>query len=55
MRKPTGTVTACQFQPEAVHCKLPRECGNCGWNPQVAQQRLEAVKIKLTKEETGRE
>ena len=55
MKKAMATVTGCRFQPEAVHCILPRDCEKCGWNPQVAQQRLEAVREKLTKEEKYRE
>lgn len=40
MKGQNKTVTACQFQPEGVNCKLPRDCRKCGWNPRVAEARL---------------
>lgn len=32
----------CVFQPESVICGK-RICNNCGWNPEVAQARLERI------------
>lgn len=29
-------------------------CGKCGWNPEVAEARLEAVKQKLAEEEANK-
>lgn len=31
----------CIFQPESVTC-YSKTCGKCGWNPAVAQARLDA-------------
>ena len=32
----------CVFNPEAVHCGI-KDCARCGWNPEVAKARLEAI------------
>ena len=39
---PTG---GCIFQPDSINC-FRMECGKCGWNPKVAQERLDAIKEK---------
>ena len=36
----------CVFQPESIMC-YERNCANCGWNPVVANSRLEAIRKKL--------
>lgn len=40
-------VGECVFQPESINC-FKRECGKCGWNPEVAKARLE--RLGVTKE-----
>ena len=41
----------CPHAPKgAVQCEK-MICEKCGWNPKVAEARLEAVKAKLAKEE----
>lgn len=37
----------CIFQPESIMCGK-RECDKCGWNPKVAQERLERIGECLT-------
>lgn len=32
----------CIFFPESINC-YKRQCGNCGWNPEVAQARLKKI------------
>lgn len=36
----------CIFQPESVECHR-MNCIDCGWNPDVAKERLNAIKEKL--------
>lgn len=36
----------CDFNPVGVQCER-KECSKCGWNPEVAQARLEAIKAEL--------
>lgn len=33
----------CRFLPEAVSCTGGRRCERCGWNPDVACRRREAL------------
>ena len=41
----------CHFAPPgSVEC-YRKECSKCGWNPPVANARLEAIKEKLAAEE----
>lgn len=35
----------CEYQA-FVEC-AKKECATCGWNPEVAQARLEAIKAKM--------
>lgn len=30
-----------------IECLKPESCAKCGWNPEVAQRRLEEIKEKL--------
>ena len=40
----------CPYAPaHAVFCET-KNCQKCGWNPEVAEARLEAVKQKLAEE-----
>ena len=32
-----------------------RECAKCGWNPEVAKARLEAIKAKMMEQEENEE
>ncbi len=32
----------CIYQPESIMCDR-RKCSKCGWNPEVAHARLEAI------------
>lgn len=32
----------CVFNPDAVHCVI-KDCERCGWNPEVAKARSEAI------------
>lgn len=40
----TGTLwnKGCVFNPDGVHCVM-KDCAKCGWNPEVAKARLEAL------------
>lgn len=42
----------CPYETE-VACKL-RRCDKCGWNPEVAKERLEAYNRKYMEEHYGR-
>ena len=45
-----GRITPCPNAPKgAVYCEY-QFCDKCGWNPEVAEARLEAVKQKLAEE-----
>lgn len=37
-----NAVSECVFQPETIMCSK-RECDRCGWNPEVAKARLDAL------------
>lgn len=37
----------------AVYCE-EKNCEKCGWNPEVAEARLESVKQKLAEEEAAK-
>ena len=41
-----NTTGGCVFQPESVECQR-MDCIDCGWNPNVAKERLIAIKEKL--------
>ena len=36
----------CLYQPESIICEN-RDCANCGWNPAVAQARLDVIRERL--------
>ena len=36
---------------EAVFCAHTADCENCGWNPDVAEARMEAIRQKYEIEE----
>lgn len=43
----------CKFAPDyTVHCEK-KVCQNCGWNPEVANARLEAIITKMAEEEVS--
>lgn len=42
----------CDFQ-EFVECER-KKCSECGWNPEVAKARLEAIIEKMMKEAKGK-
>ena len=42
---PTLPEGECIFNPVGVSC-FRQDCGNCGWNPEVAKARLEAFGVK---------
>ena len=43
----------CKFAPDgAVMCEK-RNCSKCGWNPKVAEARLEAIIAKMAEEEVS--
>ncbi len=39
----------CTFN-SGVCCEKPFQCGKCGWNPRVFQQRSKALREKLRKQ-----
>lgn len=40
----------CPNNPQGVWCDK-KTCSRCGWNPEVAEARLEAIKAKMAEEE----
>ena len=36
----------CHFVPKGVQCDK-KECHKCGWNPEVAEARLEKIREEL--------
>lgn len=40
-----AAIEDCKFNP-SVGCRNKAECSGCGWNPAVAQRRLERIKAE---------
>lgn len=41
-----GDEYACKYNPRGCTC-YERNCDSCGWNPKVAQERLEQIRRKM--------